>query len=115
MVGAGALLPRQRAGVDMRRAAKVDANQAEIVAALEAAGCSVQSLAPVGNGCPDLLVGCAGKNLLLEVKDPAQPPHKRRLNSHQKPWHAEWRGVAHLVETVDQALCIVAHARGVKS
>ena len=34
----------------MRRAAAVDANQAAIVAALRAAGCSVQSLASLGGG-----------------------------------------------------------------
>ena len=90
-----------------RRAAKVDGNQGDIVAALEAVGASVQSLAAVGNGCPDLLVGFRGTNFVIEVKDPAQPANKRRLNSHQKPWHAEWRGRAHLVETVEQALLVV--------
>ena len=73
-----------------RRAAKIDGNQGDIVIALEAVGASVQSLAAVGNGCPDLLVGFRGTNFVIEVKDPAQPANKRRLNSHQKPWHAEW-------------------------
>jgi len=90
-----------------RRAAKVDGNQGDIVAALEAAGASVQSLAAVGNGCPDLLVGYRSINYVIEVKDPAQPACKRRLNSHQKPWHAEWQGRAHLVETVEQALLVI--------
>ena len=90
-----------------RRAARTDGNQGDIVAALEAAGASVQSLAAVGNGCPDLLVGYRSINYVIEVKDPAQPACKRRLNSHQKPWHAEWRGRAHLVETVDQALLVI--------
>lgn len=40
----------------MRRAGRIDANQAEIVKALRAIGCSVQSLAGVGNGCADLVV-----------------------------------------------------------
>jgi len=38
------------------RAKRVDATQAEIVAALKAEGCEVISLAGVGNGVPDLLV-----------------------------------------------------------
>ena len=49
----------------MRRRPRVDANQAEIVAALRAAHCSVQSLASLGDGAPDLLVGHAGANVLL--------------------------------------------------
>ena len=53
----------------MRRAAKVDANQAEIVQALRQIGAVVQSLAAVGNGCPDLLVGYRNRLFLLELKD----------------------------------------------
>ena len=90
-----------------RRAARVDGNQTDIVSALEAVGASVQSLAAVGAGCPDLLVGFRGVNFVIEVKDPTQPACKRRLNSHQKPWHTNWQGKAHLVETVEQALLIV--------
>jgi hypothetical protein len=97
----------------MRQAARLDGNHSEIVRALLSSGCTVQSLAALGDGVPDLLVGVAGRNLLLEVKDPAQPPSKRRLTPDQKEWHDLWRGTAHVVETVDQALAIVAFARGV--
>ena len=48
---------------------RTDGNQAEVVAALQAYGASVQSLAGVGKGCPDLLVGFRGVTYLLEVKD----------------------------------------------
>lgn len=44
----------------MRRAPRTDANQAEIVAALRTRGALVQSLAGVGAGVPDLLVGWRG-------------------------------------------------------
>ena len=47
-----------------------DANQAEIVKALESVGASVLDLADVGRGCPDLLVGYAGREWLIEVKMP---------------------------------------------
>lgn len=95
----------------MRRAAKIDRNQPEIVAALLAVGCSVDVL-PGGNGRPDLLVGIAGTNALLEVKDGSLPPSERRLNALQKNWHANWKGKAHVVETIEQALEIVAFYRG---
>lgn len=91
----------------MRRAAKVDDNQPEIVAALRAAGYSVQSIAAVGKGCPDLLVGCRGKNLLMEVKDGSKPPSKRKLTPDEQTWHAAWRGQVCVVESVDDALAAV--------
>ena len=65
----------------MRRAAKVDANQTEIVKALRQVGASVQSLAATGKGCPDLLVGIRGLNFLIEVKDGAKPRSDRKLTA----------------------------------
>ena len=76
----------------MRRAAKVDANQQQVVQALRAVGATVQSLAGVGKGVPDLLVGYQGKTLLLEVKDGNKPPSERRLTEDQLAWHGAWRG-----------------------
>ena len=76
----------------MRRAAKVDANQEQIVSCLRGYGMSVQSLAAVGGGVPDLLVGFRGETYLLEVKDGKQPPSKRQLTKDQVEWHGTWTG-----------------------
>jgi hypothetical protein len=95
----------------MRRAARVDDNHAEIVEALRRAGASVQSLAPVGKGCPDLLVGHRGKNTLLEVKDGSKPPSKRKLTPDEHIWHAHWNGQVVTVESVEQALKAVGLKR----
>lgn len=76
----------------MRRAAKVDENQSEIVNALRKIGCSVQLLHAVGAGCPDLLVGWNGDVFLLEVKDGKKPPSARKLTADQVEWHSGWRG-----------------------
>lgn len=76
----------------MRRAAKVDENQNEIVKALRAVGASVQTLAAVGHGVPDLLVGYQGKTILIEVKDGRKPPSERRLTEDQLKWHGAWTG-----------------------
>jgi len=76
----------------MRRAAKIDANQQQVVTALRAAGATVQSLAAVGKGVPDLLVGFQGKTLLMEVKDGSKPPSARELTEDQLIWHGAWRG-----------------------
>ena len=52
----------------MRRAAKRDANEAAIVAALERIGCVVRRLNQ--DGLPDLLVACRGMWTAMEVKEP---------------------------------------------
>ena len=74
------------------RAARTDANHEEIVNALRAAGATVQSLASVGKGVPDLLVGFKSQTLLMEIKDSAKPASKRRLTEDQLRWHGAWRG-----------------------
>jgi Holliday junction resolvase len=87
------------------RAAKIDANHEQVVSALRAAGASVQSLAGVGKGVPDLLVGFQGKTLLMEVKDGRKMPSERRLTEDQVRWHGAWRGgPLAVVDGVDAAL-----------
>lgn len=89
----------------MRRAAKIDANHHEIVDALRKVGASVHSLAAVGCGVPDLLVGYHGLTHLLEVKDGSKPPSARKLTKDQQDWHRDWRGAdVYVVTSVDDAL-----------
>ena len=89
-----------------RLAPKIDANQPEIVAALRAVGVSVQSLASVGDGCPDLLCAVNTMTFIIEVKMPGE-----RLNPRQKSWHRDWRGRAHVAYNVEQALAIAERYR----
>ncbi|HVQ52894.1 MAG TPA: hypothetical protein VMS92_22895 [Mycobacterium sp.] len=88
----------------MRLRCATDANQADIVAALRAVGCSVQILAAVGKGCPDLLVSRSGVNYLLEVKDGSKPPSERKLTPDQVEWHRGRRGQVCVVTSVNEAL-----------
>lgn len=88
----------------MRRAAKIDANQQNIVAALRKAGCSVAVTSNVGDGFPDLCVGRCNQVFLLEVKDGAKPPSARRLTPDQERFHAEWRGHVAVVLCAEDAL-----------
>ena len=76
----------------MRRAAKIDDNHGAIVSALQAEGLSVQSLAGVGRGVPDLLVGARGLTYLVEVKDGEKRPSHRSLTPDQKLWIGKWTG-----------------------
>ena len=92
----------------MRRAARVDDNHAEIVAALRAAGATVQSLAAVGGGVPDLLIGWKGSNLLMEVKR----TNKWDLTAAQAMWHFGWRGDVVVVTHAGEALEELRRWRG---
>ena len=90
------------------RAAKIDANHEQVVSALRAAGASVQSLAGVGKGVPDLLVGYQGQTLLMEIKDGFKPPSARLLTEDQLRWHQNWRGGAlAVVDGPDAALRMI--------
>lgn len=95
----------------MRRAAKVDDNQADIVAALRYVGCSVTSLASVGRGFPDIIVGYDGKNYLMEIKDGNKPPSKRRLTPDEQAWQEAWRGQVAVVTSVEDAFMVMGFVK----
>jgi hypothetical protein len=87
----------------MRRAAKVDSTQDQIVSALRAAGCSVQSLAPIGRGCPDILAAAPGGAMFLfELKTGKAEP-----NELQKGWHIAWNAPVYVVRTADETLRVI--------
>jgi hypothetical protein len=68
----------------MRHAARIDANQAQIVSALRAAGAYVWIISlPV-----DLLVGYKGHTFLVEIKTNA----KKRLTALQDDFFNNWSG-----------------------
>jgi hypothetical protein len=88
----------------MRKRARIDANQPEIVKALRSIGCSVLPIHQLGDGAPDLLVGRRGKNILLEIKDGDKPPSERKLTPDEQDFLAAWCGQYSIVETVQQAI-----------
>ena len=91
----------------MRRAARIDGNQNEIVEGLRKAGVSVLILSAVGNGCPDICCGSGGHNFLFEVKDPSKPANKRKLTSDQSNFHNSWHGQISVIETYEDAIRII--------
>lgn len=91
----------------MRRAARTDANQPEIIKGLRACGCSVWDTSGVGNGFPDIVVGRAGYNWLFEIKDGAKPPSKRKLTPCEKAFFASWRGSVAVVKSLDEAIQMI--------
>ena len=83
----------------MRRASRVDSNQVAVVAALRKIGASVLHLHREGGGCPDLLAGYRGRNVLLEVKMPGEEP-----NALQVEFIATWGGELHVVHSAQEAI-----------
>ena len=81
------------------RAKRVDINQKAIVEQLRSMGVSVFHLHEVGKGCPDIVVGFKGKNLLLEIKD----GDKKVLTPDQVNWHKLWKGQVSVVTNIDEA------------
>jgi len=86
--------------------AKADANEAEIIKALEQIGCAVWRLKrPV-----DLLIGYRGQTGLIEVKN---PDGRNRIEPEQQEFIDNWKGNVYVVRTVDEAIAaavrIAAH------
>ena len=79
---------------------KVDTNQTQIVKELRRVGMDVQHLHGVGQGCPDILVGYRGRNILLEIKK----DEKAKLTPDQVIWHQTWRGQVAVVSNPQAAI-----------
>jgi Holliday junction resolvase len=82
----------------LRYAARIDANQPEIVDMLRATGVSVAVTSALGDGFPDLVCAYANKNYLFEVKDPEKPPSKRKLTPDQQRFFNNWKGPCFVIE-----------------
>jgi len=92
-----------------RYRSKKDANQKEIVTALEGVGCTVADLSAVGSGVPDILVGFGSKNYLIEIVGPDKlkrfPPDG--LSDNQIEWHKVWNGSVYKAASVQEALDVM--------
>ena len=84
----------------MRKRAKVDRNQEAIVEALRFRGWLVLSLAPLGDGVPDLLLWHCGRGImrLVEVKVPTGKLTKDQAGFALAGWPFQ------VVRSVEQAL-----------
>ncbi len=95
----------------MRRKARVDDNQAEVVAALRRFGCSVLCLHQIGKGAPDLAVGIGGKNFFFELKDGKKVKSARRLTDDETDFHAEWRGQIAVACSIEEILKAIGYLK----
>ena len=85
-----------------RRLGRRDANEGPIIDALRGMGCSVKQTHDF-----DLVVGYQGRNIIIEVKDPAKSPSARKLTPDQVKFKAEWRGQYDVAYTPEDAIHIV--------
>lgn len=87
------------------RARKVDRNQSDLVSLMRRIpGIKVKPTHMVGDGFTDVVVGFRGRTYLFEIKDPSQPPSKRRLTPDEQKFHQEWTGHIAVIETIDDVL-----------
>ena len=78
--------------------------------ALRRCGVTVQSLAAVGQGVPDLLCATRACTFLVEVKDGAKPPSDRALTPDQVEWHHKWPGAIYVVTSAEEVPGVVISA-----
>jgi hypothetical protein len=91
----------------MRRAARRDDNEKDIIKVMREVGAYVKVIND--EGLFDLLVSYRGVTLLIEVKDGAKPPSARRLTDAEQKFHDEWPGSdLHIVNSVGEALALLA-------
>jgi len=83
----------------MRRAAKIDANQHEIVQALKQVGWKVKSAASLGRGFPDLVIARGHSVQLVEVKR-----LKGSLTADQQRFIIRDGWPVRIIRTVEEAL-----------
>jgi hypothetical protein len=94
----------------MRRAARRDSNEGDIIKAMREAGAYVKVIND--EGLFDLLVshGPEGnkRTLLIEIKDGSRPPSARRLTDAEQKFHDEWPGSdLYIVNSVEEALALL--------
>lgn len=87
----------------MRRAARVDANQPEVVKAFRDLGWSVLIISQLKNCC-DLFVSKNGRTIAVEVKDGTLPPSKRKLTPGEQEFMETWQGEYKIIESIEDVL-----------
>lgn len=97
----------------MKRRASKDGNHDNLVQHFEVLGCSVAELHNAGlAGWPDLVVGCIGRNHLVEIKNPDTAYGRAGLNGNQRHFSRDWRGgMVYTVSSADEATVLVQNWR----
>lgn len=90
---------------EMRRAARQDLNQPELVLALRKIGAKVYHI-----GKPlDLLVGYRNRNILMEIKRPGKEGWETEFTKAQKDFIDTWPGEIAICRTINEAVDAVVN------
>ena len=89
----------------MMRAARVDANQPEIVAEFRRLGWSVLIISQLKNCC-DIVVGKNGFNVLVEIKDGSKPPSQQKLTAGEDKFLKSWFGEWVIIRSIDDVTAL---------
>lgn len=92
--------------MSFRRAARIDANQPEIVEAFRRLGCSVLITSQLKR-CVDLFIARNNVTAAIEIKDGTLPKSKRRLTEGEMDFMHGWKGLYFIVESLDDVLRVV--------
>jgi hypothetical protein len=95
-----------------RHRGRVDDNQRQLVKDLRACHYSVAITSGQGDGFADIVVGCYGKNILFEIKDPVKFACERRLTEDEKKFHDAWHGQIDVVETLEDCRAVIMQECG---
>ena len=96
----------------MRRAARIDRNQPEIVKAIRQLGATFQHTHQIP-GALDGIIGYRGVDQRVEIKDPDQPKSARKLTPKEQQTFDEWHGREPvIIETYDDVIAILAEMAG---
>lgn len=74
---------------------------------LRSLGCSVQHIHTIGKGCPDILIGYRGLNLLAEIKDGSLAPSAKKLTLDEQGWHDKWLGQICIIDSSLSAIALI--------
>jgi len=84
--------------MSFRRAAKVDANQPEIVKAFREFGWYVLIISQLKNCC-DIIVSRDGRTIAVEIKDGEKPPSQQKLSEGELKFQREWLGEYEIIRS----------------
>lgn len=86
--------------MSLRRAARIDVNQPEIVKAFRKLGWYVLIISQLKNCC-DIIVSKSGRTIAVEIKDGAKPPSAQKLTSGELKFKEEWQGEYRLINCIE--------------
>lgn len=86
--------------MSLRRAARIDANQPEIVKTFRKLGWYVLIISQLKNCC-DIIVSKSGRTIAVEIKDGAKPPSAQKLTDGELKFKEEWQGEYRLINCIE--------------